>query len=179
MENSLLVCWSSFGAHSMCLAHLDCRFFAPWWTILFRLIQAVVRILGLCKLSVLWSWWKIHSTFVEAVFGARSMCLAHLDCRFFTPWWTILFRLIFKRLLEFWLSANCQCFDRDGKFTPRLLLEFLCSLICLAHLDCIYPPTWWTIPSRLIACSCYNFGLVQIFIINGTADCVCGISIWC
>ena len=72
-------------------------------------------------------------------FGARSMCLAHLDCRFFTPWWTILFRLIFKRLLEFWVSANCQCFDRDGKFTPRLLLEFLCSLICLAHLDCIYP----------------------------------------
>ena len=51
-----------------------------------------------------------------------------------------LFRLIFKRLLEFWVSANCQCFDRDGKFTPRLLLEFLCSLICLAHLDCIYPP---------------------------------------
>jgi len=86
-------------------------------------IQAVVRILGFCKLSVLWSWWKIHSSFASGIF-----VLVDLSCPFGLH---------------------------------------------------ISPPTWWTIPSRLIACSCYNFGLVQIFIIHGTADCVCGISIWC
>ena len=47
MENSFLVCLE-FCARSIVLLFRIVYFFTPWWPILSRLVQAVVRILGLC-----------------------------------------------------------------------------------------------------------------------------------
>ena len=57
-------------------------------------IQAVVRILGFCKLSVLWSWWKIHSSFASGIF-----VLVDLSCPFGLH--------ISPHVMDHSLSVNC------------------------------------------------------------------------
>ena len=66
---------------------------------------------------------------------------------------------------NFGLLKIVSVFNRDGKFTPiwlKQFLEFCTRLISLAHLYCIFSPPCWTILSRIIQAVVRIWGLCKL-----------------
>ena len=99
-------------------------------------IQAVVRILGFCKLSVLWSWWKIHSSFASGIFvlidlscsfGLLAVVTILGLCKFSSSMGQQIVFVEFRSGVN-WacfclirivvIAVHCQFLFHGGKFTP-------------------------------------------------------------
>ena len=76
---------------------------------------------------------RCRSLFVEAVFVLVLFVLLIWIAHFFTPWWTSLSRFIQAVARILGLCKLSVFFDRDGKFTPRLFLEFCARSIVMGH----------------------------------------------